>query len=105
MFCIQETTLPFIKYNTLDAEQTKAWKKEIGRVENMTYEEDYDEWVCANGKRLTFQRGTKRQSDNEYMSVKRVYRCRDCQGCPFQVSCASENDTKTIIISLENQKQ
>lgn len=42
----------FIKYNTLDAEQTKAWTKEICHVENMTDEEDCDEWICANEKQL-----------------------------------------------------
>ncbi|MFC6601720.1 transposase [Ectobacillus funiculus] len=104
-YCEQADTKAFIKYNTLDVEQTKVWKNEIGRVENMTYEEDCDEWICTNGKRLTLQRETKRQLDNGYMWVKRIYRCSDCQGCPFQVSCAKGNERKTITIFLGNRKQ
>jgi len=29
----------------------------------------------------------------------------DCQGCPFQLACAKGKDTKTITVSLKNQKQ
>ncbi len=32
-----ENVKAFVKYNTFDKEQTKAWQKQIGRVENMTY--------------------------------------------------------------------
>jgi transposase len=94
-----------IKYNTFDKEQTKAWRQQIGRVENMTYDEELDEWICSNGKRLIFQYESRKKSDNGYDSVKRTYRCTECFNCPFQTSCAKNKDTKTVQVSVENQKQ
>ncbi len=40
----------YVKYNTFEKEQTKAWTKQIGRVENMSYDEELDEWICENEK-------------------------------------------------------
>lgn len=103
--CEKEKIEALIKYNTFDKEQTKAWKEQIGRVENMTYDEELDEWICLNGKRLIFQYESRRKSDNGYDSVKRTYRCTECIKCPFRASCAKGNDTKTVKVSMENQKQ
>lgn len=95
----------YVKYNTFDKEQTKAWKKQIGRLENMTYDEELDEWICAANQRLVFRYETKQKSDNGYESVKRVYMCTDCHRCPFQEACAKGKDTKSVKVSIENQKQ
>ena len=104
-FCETEKMEAFIKYNTFEKEKKKAWLKEIGRVENMVYDEELDEYICANGKHLTFQYEGKRKTDNEYLSVKRTYKCWDCTGCPFQEACAKGKESKTIQLSIKNQKQ
>jgi transposase len=103
--CENEKIEAIIKYNTFDKEQTKAWKEEIGRIENMTYDEDLDEWVCANDQRLVFQYESKKKTDNGYESIKRTYRCTECHNCPFKPTCAKDKETKTIQVSIENQKQ
>jgi transposase len=103
--CEEKEIEALIKYNTFDKEQTKSWKEQIGRVENMTYDEELDEWICSNGKRLVFQYESRRKSDNGYESIKRTYRCTECLNCPFQTSCAKDKDTKTVQVSIENQKQ
>ena len=83
----------------------KKWAKEIGRIENMTYDEELDEWICAKGERLVFVYERKETTDNGYVTVKRTYRCTACAGCPFQAACAKGKDTKTIRVSLKNQQQ
>jgi len=103
--CEEEEIVALIKYNTFDKEQTKAWRQQVGRVENMTYDDELDEWICSNGKRLIFQSMSRRKSDNGYDSIKRTYRCTECNNCPFQTSCAKDKDTKTVQVSIENQKQ
>jgi len=95
----------FIKYSTFDKEQTRAWKNQVGRIENMEYDEDLDEWICAAGKRLIFQYENKKKTENGYISHKRNYRCVDCKGCPFQESCAKGKETKKIQVSMQNQEQ
>ncbi|WP_188499468.1 transposase, partial [Pullulanibacillus pueri] len=42
-FCEQQGIEAFVKYNTFDKEQMRAWKKQVGRIENMTYDEELDE--------------------------------------------------------------
>ncbi|PGT87752.1 transposase, partial [Bacillus sp. AFS040349] len=93
------------KYNTFDQEQKRNWKNKIERVENMEYDEELDEFICANKQRLVFQYETSKTSDNEYVSIKRKYSCFECAGCPFQKTCAKGKEQKTITISLENQRQ
>jgi hypothetical protein len=95
----------YIPYHTLDQEQKRTWKKRIERVENMEYEEEADEFVCANGQRFTFRYETKKESSHGYLSIKRRYRCDQCQGCPFQSTCAKGKTHRTITISLKNQIQ
>lgn len=100
----QELTA-YVKYNTFDIEQTKAWKKEIGRIENMEYDTKLDEFICATGKRLTFQYESKKKSDTGYESIKRKYSCFECKGCPFQEVCAKGKENKTINLSVKNLEQ
>ncbi|TCL53329.1 transposase [Thermolongibacillus altinsuensis] len=104
-YCEEKKMTALIKYHTWDREQTKAWQKEIGRVEKMTYDEELDEWICAKGERLVFIYERKQKTDNGYETVKRTYRCTACAGCPFQSQCAKGKKRKTISVSLKNQKQ
>jgi Transposase DDE domain len=69
-YCEKKKMVALIKYNTLDREQTKAWAKEIGRIENMTYDEELDEWICAKGEWLVFVYERKETTDNGYVTVK-----------------------------------
>jgi transposase len=104
-FLEKEGRTAYIKFNTFDQEQKRSWKKRIDRVENMEYDEELDEFICANDQRLIFQYENTRTSENGYVSTKRKYSCFECTGCPFQSTCAKGKDRKTITISLENQRQ
>jgi transposase len=104
-YCETEKITAIIKYSTFDKEQTRAWKKQIGKLENMTYDDELDEWICANNKRLIFSYERRRKTENGYISTKRTYMCTDCHGCPFQSTCAKGKDTKSISVSMKNQKQ
>lgn len=103
--CEEKDIEALVKYNTYDKEQMKSHAKQIGRVENMDYDEELDEWICANGKRLVFTSQRNRKSENGYISTKRTYTCTDCLGCPFREACVKDKETKTISVSLENQRQ
>lgn len=104
-FCEKEHVKAYVKYTTIDKEQTKSWTEQIGRLENMVYDEELDEWTCANDKRLQFSSENKQQTDNGYETIKRTYRCTECTGCPFQEKCAKGEKTKSIRVSMVNQGQ
>ncbi|WP_273128205.1 transposase [Bacillus weihaiensis] len=50
-FLEREGRIAYIKYNTFDQEQKRTGKR-IERVENMEYDEELDEFICANSQRL-----------------------------------------------------
>ncbi len=95
----------YVPFNTFEKEKSKKWKKEIGHFENMEYDEELDEFTCANHKKLTLKGERKRTSESGYESIKRTYQCTECIGCPFQEKCAKGREKKSIYISLKNVQQ
>jgi len=77
----------FVKYNTFHKEQSVAWKNEPTRVQNWAYEQERDEYICANNQHLVFVREEKSQSETGYESSVRIYESRDCSGCPYREKC------------------
>ncbi|TLS34888.1 IS1182 family transposase [Pseudalkalibacillus caeni] len=95
----------YVPYNTFENEKKKSWKQKVERAENMDYDEELDEFICANKKRLVFHYESKRTTENGFESIKRRYRCVECKDCPFQSQCAKGKESKTIMISMENRRQ
>ncbi|KIL45259.1 transposase [Jeotgalibacillus soli] len=52
-FCEKEEIKAYIKYSTFDKESTKKWKEQVGRVDNMSYDDELDEWICKNEYNIT----------------------------------------------------
>ncbi len=82
----------YVKYNTFHKEESKAWEQDITKVQNFKYDEEKDEYICANNQRLVFKYEHKRESENGYESTIRVYESVDCSTCPYREKCVkSEN--------------
>lgn len=77
----------YVKYNTFHKEASKRWKDDITKVQNFSYVEDRDEYICGYGRPLVFRYEHDRTSDNGYKSQIRVYECLDCSGCPHRDKC------------------
>lgn len=71
-----------VKFNTYRLEKTKKWKAQIKRVENWTYDEAIDEWICPADNRLTFVRDKEETTDRGYTVHLREYQAEDCPTCP-----------------------
>ena len=76
-----------MKWNTYRLESTRKWQRQVKRVENWTYDDTHDEWICAAGRRLTFQGLKQACSDNGYRATLRVYQAHDCPTCPLKAEC------------------
>ena len=85
----------FIKPNNYEKSKTKKYKKDIGRMENMTYDEEKDCYVCHAGKEIARVYDRKEKTATGYKRVTTVYRCEDCKGCPYKTSCIKGNNCKT----------
>lgn len=91
----------FIKPSNYDIAQTRAYKKDISKRENMDYDEAGDFFTCANQKTLQRIKDRTRLRKSGYRETLKVYKCFECNHCPYQKQCQKyskrENpQTKTL---------
>ena len=100
----------FIKPQNWEMRKKKSFGKDIGHYQNMQYDEENDEFICKNGKKLTFDKSRK----NKYGDAEpyREYSCKEgCIGCPFHDKCikharrkAEPDEMKRFSVALEHWK-
>jgi len=84
----------YIKPQNYEQQKKRAYCNQIGRKENMTYDETADAYTCASGRRLNRIYDTKRKSQSGYVSTVAVYQCEDCSGCGKRALCTQAQDGK-----------
>ncbi|QWU16937.1 Transposase [Paenibacillus sophorae] len=97
-----------VKYGSYHKEKSKAWKENVGKIENWTYDEAEDRWTCPAGQTLHFRRESKESLESGYEIRKRHYRSQNCDGCPLKERCTKAAGNREMVISLERlryQKQ
>ena len=85
----------YIKPQNYQISKIRKYKKDIGRRENMKYEEETDQYICQNGKNLTARYDRKSKSKSGYVSSLTVYECEDCRGCPYKQECIKGSNCKS----------
>ncbi|WP_339310892.1 transposase [Paenibacillus sp. FSL M7-0896] len=97
-----------VKYGSYHKEKTKAWKANVGKIENWTYDTAEDHWTCPVGNRLHFHRESKETLESGYDIRRRHYRSSSCEGCPLKERCTKAAGNREVVVSLERlryQKQ
>lgn len=87
--------LSYIKPANYEISKTRKYKNDIGKIENMAYDESSDSYTCRNDKKLTADHVRHSRSKSGYVSEKTIYRCDDCSGCPYKSECIKGNNCKT----------
>jgi len=83
--------ISFIKPLNYEQQKTKKFKSQIGRIENMKYDEEEDCFICAEGRKLLCRRVETERTDG--IPVTRAwYRCEDCRNCPQRQKCCKKDD-------------
>ena len=81
----------FIKPANYEAQKTKKYRSQIGRIENMKYDENEDCYICAEGRKLLCRKVSTELSEG--IPVTRAwYRCEDCRNCPQREKCCRKQD-------------
>ena len=75
------------KYGSYHKEKSKAWKEIVGKIENWTYNEAGDSWMCSAGQTLHFRKTIKETQPSGYEIRKRHYRSQNCEGCSLKERC------------------
>ena len=90
----------FIKPQNYENRKKSSFKKQIGRIENMQYDEDEDCFTCAQGRKLPLRRESTELKDGHFITTA-WYRCEDCTNCPCRAACCQAKDKdqpKTIVL-------
>ena len=99
---------PFIKPQTYEKMKKRSFSKIIGKRENMGYDPEKDEYLCANNKKLLVVGKTIRTSKSGYKSDVTLYECESCEGCNFKTQCTKAAGNKKLSTSklfLEKRAQ
>jgi len=83
--------ISFIKPSNYEAQKTKKYKSQIGRIENMGYDKEEDCFICAEGRRL-YCRKVSTEMKNGTPVTRAWYRCESCQNCPQREKCCKKQD-------------
>lgn len=78
--------ISFIKPINYEYGNSKKFKAQIGRRENMRYDEIEDCYYCVDGRVLVLRR-EKSELKVGYTKTTAYYRCDDCGGCPHKDKC------------------
>ena len=87
--------LAYIKPQNYEISKTRKYRQDIGRMENMKYDEKADCYYCKNGQMLTVQYEKREKTASGYRRTVTVYRSNGCSGCPFKTDCIKGNNCKT----------
>ena len=83
--------ISFIKPLNYEQQKTKKYKSQIGRIENMKYDEQEDYFICAEGRRLLCRR-VETEMKKGIPVTRAWYRCEDCRNCPQRQKCCRKDD-------------
>ena len=97
LFMEQNGQISFIKPSNYEISKTRKYRNDIGKIENMEYDAQTDIYTCRNGKKLKVDHIRHSKSKTGYVSEKTIYRCENCEGCPYKKDCIKGNNCKTPI--------
>lgn len=80
-------TNAYIKPANHQQKKRKKYRTDPGRRENMAYDAEKDEYTCVRGRCLQLEQVKKQKTRTGFQSQVSVYRCKDCQGCPYKEKC------------------
>jgi len=89
----------FVKYQYFHMEQTKKWKEDPYRTENLPYDENDDSYTCPADKKMNFIGEKVKITDNGFRQVKRLYQAENCNGCPMREACNRSKWNRRIEIN------
>ena len=90
-----------VKYSTYHKEKSKAWRRDISKIDNWQYDEIEDSWTCAAGRKLVFRYESKERTDSGYEVRKRHYRSLNCEGCLLKSACTKSAGNREVSVSLK----
>ncbi|MDR2096310.1 MAG: transposase [Treponema sp.] len=86
----------YIKPVNYERRKTKKFREDISKRENMAYDAMWDEYTCANNKKLRVIGRETRVSKSGYESEVTVY---ENEGCPLRERCTTSLKNRRLEVS------
>lgn len=86
-WCEENEMIAMIKPANYEKAKTRKYKSDIGKRENMPYDEATDSYRCHRGNILHAAYEKKTKSKAGYRVTTTVYSCSKCKGCPHKEKC------------------
>ena len=87
--------ISYIKPANYEISKTRKYRNDIGKIENMEYDAEADIYTYRNNKKLTVDQIRHPKSKTGYVSEKTIYKCENCNACPYKKECIKGNNCKT----------
>lgn len=87
----------YIKPQNYEQSKKRSYSKDIGRRENMKYDEAKDIYICSEGREILNTGIRTSRTATGYVVEKTQYRCPDCSGCPYKTKCIRDRRSKLPI--------
>lgn len=94
-------TEAIVKYSTYHRGKSKAWQKDMSKIDNWTYDIEQDTWTCAARQTLLFRRVSKEKTESGYEIEYRHYRSASCEDCPLNAQCTKAQGNREVKVSLK----
>jgi transposase len=89
----------FVKYQYFHKEQSKKWKTDPYRAENLPYDEKDDSFTCPAGQKMRFIGEKVKITDNGFRQVKRLYQAKNCKRCLMREACNKSKWNRRIEVN------
>ncbi len=89
----------FVKYQYFHKEQSKKWRTDPYRVENLLYDEKNDSYTCPIGQQMNFIKEKIKITNNGFRQIKRLYQAQNCNGCQMREACNKSKGNRVIEIN------
>ena len=94
----------YVKYNMFHRELKRKYIKDPFLPEHLYYNTDKDYFVCPMGQHMEFCGEKQRVSDLGYNKTARLYRARNCDGCPLRGLCFKGKGDRVIEINVRSRR-
>lgn len=89
----------YVKYNYFHKEQSKKWKEDPFRSQNLHYNEQQDKVYCPMGQPMDRIEDRKSKTSSGYPQTYARYQARNCEGCPLRGACHKGKDNRVVEIN------
>ncbi|MEQ8646293.1 MAG: transposase, partial [Cyclobacteriaceae bacterium] len=97
----------YVKYNYFHKEQSKKWKEDPFKSQNLFYNQEQDKLYCPMGQPMDRIEDRKSKTSSSYTQTYTRYQARNCDGCPLRGSCHKAKGNRIVEINqnLNRHKQ